>query len=1131
MSFGTNQLNSAVAQIDAKIAELEAAITSASSEAQARVSRDLKRAWESVANALSLSPTQGRMNESFATWAANSSPRVRTAPNLPLEPQNHQSPGQHSATQGPGSNGDGDAAAKAPIDMATATCSITCGQCNKDVEDVLWICMTCNGLHRMCNGCKAGSAGPCSRLGHQLVAWPLKARSLAADQYVICDHCKEPVVGPRWQCKTCPAFDSCNDCYVKKGGKDSHEHELTAKFLGDTEAFPKKTIAYSCSKCGTGITNGKDVVMCCLQCPDFHLCSACFVRGEMCNTHDYCALAQPGMSIGAVPAVSSPDATPTPEMGAKSPSVPFNTMHAKHHGKGHWKFGPPQASVVSAVCDSCNTVITSIRHKCTRCKDYDLCDVCYRDVSNVHPGHGFVHFGAPAKPPRQFPHSRPHPHPHPHPHHAGHGSPHHRGFKHNHREWGHAHHHGAHAGCYDPQPGKPPHGISGCRIVNPPFDEMPHRAAPAVGLPPQIRPLGCMMPRVPPPPPSVPTAECGLLPSQPKSAGGCSQSCCPRTGPATGMTVRVSVSDTGLVHEGVTCDACNMPIAGVRYKCGNCADYDLCEGCEARNEHNADHLFIKMRLPRRMMVNRPLLPMVYPSVASAPAPKPESAAAHPEDKSTADKGKESERSVPDSAMPVASAEAQPKAEAAMAPSAMHIPNAHPSPSATSATHPKNKHHVSETTQFSAVFVEDVTIPDGTDVTPDEKFVKIWSVANMGDSEWPKGTVIVHMGGAPTMTGIRNSAPIVVGKRYEQVGVAVDLQAPLLPGRYTSMWRLMTPQGQYFGSMLWCTIEVKAVPETKTAEVTASAETGRNLDAANPCVSETPSGLRISPPTVIYGPVVTATTTATTSVIPPPTATYGPIAAMTPAATSVVPPPPATYGLVAAATPAETGVSSPSTASIESLSNTFVKIGADLMSEIRRLEGSIKDLQLRQDKLESTSSSKVSLLVHSNGETSDKAMSTTSIHTADRAVGSSASAASSAAPTPAIAANHYSEIDLATSPAFGIMGAQQQQQQQQTSAVAPWSPSARSDASSMRDFYSSAARLENLLMSSRSGSRINSGSGSGSSRHESAAHTTHTSRTSLAFTDGNNIDDDAADEYELINDFIDHSSMSPHSHHM
>jgi hypothetical protein len=37
------------------------------------------------------------------------------------------------------------------------------------------------------------------------------------------------------------------------------------------------------------------------------------------------------------------------------------------------------------------------------------------------------------------------------------------------------------------------------------------------------------------------------------------------------------------VHRGVTCNVCEKcPIRGVRYKCANCRDFDVCELCEAQ---------------------------------------------------------------------------------------------------------------------------------------------------------------------------------------------------------------------------------------------------------------------------------------------------------------------------------------------------------------------------------------------------------------------------------------------------------------------------------------------------------------------------------------------------------------------
>jgi len=53
-----------------------------------------------------------------------------------------------------------------------------------------------------------------------------------------------------------------------------------------------------------------------------------------------------------------------------------------------------------------------------------------------------------------------------------------------------------------------------------------------------------------------------------------------------------------VVHEGVVCDSCGMePITGVRHKCVNCDEYNLCSQCEPKNGHFALHLFLKLRRP------------------------------------------------------------------------------------------------------------------------------------------------------------------------------------------------------------------------------------------------------------------------------------------------------------------------------------------------------------------------------------------------------------------------------------------------------------------------------------------------------------------------------------------------------
>lgn len=58
------------------------------------------------------------------------------------------------------------------------------------------------------------------------------------------------------------------------------------------------------------------------------------------------------------------------------------------------------------------------------------------------------------------------------------------------------------------------------------------------------------------------------------------------------------------VHRHVLCDGCNKTVVGIRYKCYNCADYDLCEACEETNlsvgTHDATHIFLKIYKPTPM---------------------------------------------------------------------------------------------------------------------------------------------------------------------------------------------------------------------------------------------------------------------------------------------------------------------------------------------------------------------------------------------------------------------------------------------------------------------------------------------------------------------------------------------------
>ncbi|XP_005090579.1 uncharacterized protein LOC101855228 [Aplysia californica] len=79
--------------------------------------------------------------------------------------------------------------------------------------------------------------------------------------------------------------------------------------------------------------------------------------------------------------------------------------------------------------------------------------------------------------------------------------------------------------------------------------------------------------------------------------------------------------ETGsILHKGITCDHCDLEIVGVRYKCGNCADFDLCEKCEnSEFVHDPTHVFLKLRKPARKAgcVGKERLPLLRENIYEA----------------------------------------------------------------------------------------------------------------------------------------------------------------------------------------------------------------------------------------------------------------------------------------------------------------------------------------------------------------------------------------------------------------------------------------------------------------------------------------------------------------------------------
>lgn len=55
-----------------------------------------------------------------------------------------------------------------------------------------------------------------------------------------------------------------------------------------------------------------------------------------------------------------------------------------------------------------------------------------------------------------------------------------------------------------------------------------------------------------------------------------------------------TIPTTGVRHANIICDGCKKSgLAGIRFRCGQCANYDLCASCYGDDVHDLTHEFIR----------------------------------------------------------------------------------------------------------------------------------------------------------------------------------------------------------------------------------------------------------------------------------------------------------------------------------------------------------------------------------------------------------------------------------------------------------------------------------------------------------------------------------------------------------
>jgi hypothetical protein len=149
---------------------------------------------------------------------------------------------------------------------------------------------------------------------------------------------------------------------------------------------------------------------------------------------------------------------------------------------------------------------------------------------------------------------------------------------------------------------------------------------------------------------------------------------------------------------------------------------------------------------------------------------------------------------------------------------------------------------------NALFVADVTVPDGTVFKPGEVFTKTWRIRNAGSSTWTPGYALVFVSGdklgGPDRMGLLADVP-----PNGTVDISVNMVAPSNAGTYRGFWRLMNTAGKFIGDSVYVDIKVQegstpTVTSTSSGSVPAATATptlsGATLSVTNVSMSISPS---------------------------------------------------------------------------------------------------------------------------------------------------------------------------------------------------------------------------------------------------------------------------------------------------
>ncbi|MQC26632.1 MAG: hypothetical protein DWG76_04170, partial [Chloroflexi bacterium] len=105
-----------------------------------------------------------------------------------------------------------------------------------------------------------------------------------------------------------------------------------------------------------------------------------------------------------------------------------------------------------------------------------------------------------------------------------------------------------------------------------------------------------------------------------------------------------------------------------------------------------------------------------------------------------------------------------------------------------------------------VFLQDLTIPDGTVMAARNRFEKVWQVRNDGSCPWTRGYTLKLEDG-PSL-GVLTRYPLPASSQGDTVELVVEFTAPDEAGVYRSSWRAHDFGGEPFGVLIYLEIVVQ-----------------------------------------------------------------------------------------------------------------------------------------------------------------------------------------------------------------------------------------------------------------------------------------------------------------------------------